>query len=315
MKKTYLLAASLAFYAFSYAQYTPIPDAAFEQQLITAGVDTEGVLDGQILTSDANNFSGTLGMSNVGIADLTGIEAFTNMTGIVFEYNLGITNVDLSSCTALQLVNGVGIPDLTTVNLSGLVNLKDINFTVSGLTTLDVTSNIALESIKVRGNSIASLDLSQNVALTNVDVKKNALTFLDLRNGNNSLITNFDSGYNVDLVCIYVDDMFATYLGDWIKAGHSNFVNTELECITLSVASVQSVSFNMYPNPTKTSLFVSSKTADAVLAIYNITGKVVLTKTLIQGENNINISSLATGIYLARFISNNQVDTKKLIIQ
>jgi hypothetical protein len=36
------------------AQYTLIPDTNFEQDLINQNIDSEGTLDGQILTDDIN---------------------------------------------------------------------------------------------------------------------------------------------------------------------------------------------------------------------------------------------------------------------
>ena len=96
---------------------------------------------------------------------------------------------------------------------------------------------------------------------------------------------------------------------------NSNFVETLAECNSLSLDKTTELLFNMYPNPVVSNLYVTTKTNGSVINIYNITGKVVLTKTLSIGENLINVSRLASGVYLARFSSENQVDTKKLIIK
>ena len=39
------------------AQYTAIPDVYFEQHLIDLNIDTEGIIDGQVLTIDINSIT------------------------------------------------------------------------------------------------------------------------------------------------------------------------------------------------------------------------------------------------------------------
>ncbi|MCX7547012.1 T9SS type A sorting domain-containing protein [Xanthomarina sp. F1114] len=313
-KTTYLVVLCLSFISFSYGQYTAIPDAQFEQELINAGIDT-GSLDGQILTSVANAYSGIIIVNNKGINDLTGIEAFTSITGLEFGYNLGITSVDLSGCTALQTVDGRGCLSMTSVNLNGLVNLTEINFKKVGLTSLDVSTNSALSIALLRINNLSYMDFSQNSALTVLDVKNNNLTFLDMRNGNNAHIDYFNSDYNSNLDCILIDDISTPDLPFWIKDLLSCFCEDPGVCLTVSVDEVQKLSFNMYPNPTTDSIYVSALKNNSFLSIYNIMGKEVFNKSLIQGENLIDISGLPSGIYVAKFTSGKQVDTKKLIIQ
>lgn len=81
----------------AFGQYTAIPDANFEQKLIDLGVDSEGTLDGQILTTDATAQNGTLNVSSSSIADLTGIEAFINLTQL---------NCSVNQLTSLDVRNG-----------------------------------------------------------------------------------------------------------------------------------------------------------------------------------------------------------------
>ncbi|WP_417855759.1 T9SS type A sorting domain-containing protein [Xanthomarina gelatinilytica] len=325
-KTTYLIVLFFGICTLTFAQYTPIPDIAFEQQLINDGIDSNTIIDGQILTSEANNYSGALDIANSGISDLTGIEAFFNITSINFNYNAGITSVDLTNSPLLTSITGIGCSGLNFVNVSGLANLTTLNLRSCGLSSIDLSTNVALETLNIRKNSITSLDLSLNTALTSLDAKENSLTFLDMRNGNNANVTLFNSDSNQCLKCVFVDDASGAYLSGWIKDNNSNYVNSETECDalppltpsqcpTLSFNEIEDVVFNMYPNPVINTLYVSSKSSHAVVQIYNITGKVILTKTLTQGENVVNVSALSSGVYLARFISDNKVDTKKLIIK
>lgn len=63
------------------SQTTAIPDVNFEQVLINLGIDSDGTINGQILTADALQVTHlyiTSSSPNSFIQDVTGIEAFVN---------------------------------------------------------------------------------------------------------------------------------------------------------------------------------------------------------------------------------------------
>ncbi|HLV39474.1 T9SS type A sorting domain-containing protein [Xanthomarina sp.] len=329
MKKTmYLLVICIAFNSLAHAQYTAVPDANFELALINFGIDT-GPIDGQILTSVANNLTGNLNVINKGITDLTGIEAFTSISGLNFSYNTGMSGVDLTSCASLEIVDGTGCSNLTSVNVTGLANITKLKFTFCNLLYLDVTTNIALKNLNVRGNQIASLDLTQNVVIDHIDVKTNPLTFIDLRNGNCANMVFYVGDYTPCLKCLYVDDSSDPHLWDhayWIFDDITLPASNEAECATLpeipesycpslAIEELNKVTFNMYPNPVNGLLHITTKANHAIVNVYSMTGKLILAKNLDQRENLMDVSGLATGIYLARFVSEYGVDTKKLIVK
>ena len=70
-----------------------IPDANFKAKLIELGIDTNN--DGEIQYSEAGVETGTLDVSGSNIADLTGLEAFINLTGLHCAGN-NLTKVDVS---------------------------------------------------------------------------------------------------------------------------------------------------------------------------------------------------------------------------
>ncbi|MCX7551005.1 T9SS type A sorting domain-containing protein [Xanthomarina sp. F2636L] len=324
MKKyIYFLIAFVVSQSYTYAQYTLVPDDNFEQALIDAGIDSNPILDNQILTSEAHAFNGSLSMTNLGISDLTGVEAFINMLEIVFNYNPGITNVDLSSCTSLLSISGIGCSGLTSINITGLANLTTLNLKNADLFALDVTTNSALKNLNLRKNSISSLDLSQNSVIDYVDLKLNGLTYLDLRNGNQENMLHFDSDGNSDLTCIFFDDASLIdrdrHIVWFIDDASFCLVDNEVECAscmsTLSVNDTVEVTYNMYPNPSDNLVHIATKSDNTIFSIYHITGKTILTKTLNQGDNLIDVSNFASGLYLAKFVSDNQIATKKLMIK
>lgn len=64
-------------------QVTMIPDSSFERALIDKGIDSDGMVNGQLLTADAvttlviDGCEG--GYNNIDIENLTGLEAFVNI--------------------------------------------------------------------------------------------------------------------------------------------------------------------------------------------------------------------------------------------
>ena len=83
-----------------------MPDDNFEQALIDLGIDSDGIVNQQILRSDpvgvtalyVSNPTANPNLPNVnaGIADLTGIEAFVNLTTLHCSVNQ-LTSLDVSN--------------------------------------------------------------------------------------------------------------------------------------------------------------------------------------------------------------------------
>ncbi|MCX7549116.1 hypothetical protein OS188_14255, partial [Xanthomarina sp. F1114] len=140
---------------FGHSQTTAIPDTNFEQELIALGVDTNG-LNGNILNADALAIT-TLSLGGTSIADITGIEAFTNLTNL----NLGnnpVVNINLIALTQLT--------DFTTDNNDAL---SSINF----------SQNLLLENVFIESDlhnagdaPIILIDLSQNTSLISLEVNR-----------------------------------------------------------------------------------------------------------------------------------------------
>ena len=188
MKKTLLSILTTVALSFGLsAQNVNIPDANFKTYLTTdpiARIDTN--LDGEISFTEASNFSGTINCPNSSISDLTGIEFFTNITGLYCNGN---------SLTALDVTNNTAIIDLYCNNNS--------------LTALDVSANTVLKYLQCTDNLITSLDVSVNSALIELSCKYNSLTSLNVANGNNSNFITFYAESNSSLNCIQTDAGFS----------------------------------------------------------------------------------------------------------
>ena len=92
MKKTLYI---LVFIAVSYnttAQFTSIPDTGFEQALIDLNIDSDGVVDGQVLIADIEN-----------VTELTSLDVSNNLAQRILDVSQNsLTELDLSNNTLLE---------------------------------------------------------------------------------------------------------------------------------------------------------------------------------------------------------------------
>ena len=186
------------------AQTFSIPDANFEQALIDANIDSDGIVNSQMKVSDALCIT-DLNLNDKSIVDLTGIDNFTNLE-VLSAGNNQITSVDLSS------------------NLS----LREINFSQNNIDVFDVSALNGLEILNVADNNLINLDVSLNTGLTAIDCSNNQLENLNLQNGNNTNISDadFNASSNPDLVCIKVDDV-AYSNANWTNIDSQMFFSTD----------------------------------------------------------------------------------------
>lgn len=161
----------------SYSQYTNIPDVAFEQALLDLGYDSEGTLDGRILTVDIQGRT-DLVIVNKGIQDLTGIEAFEALKYLNANQN-SIATIDLSNLSNLEVLS-LEDNGLQSLDLSANVELRNLTLNRNNLNQLNLTNNPALQSIIIRDNFLESIDLSQNVNLVDIQILNNQLQGIDL---------------------------------------------------------------------------------------------------------------------------------------
>ncbi|WP_179336890.1 T9SS type A sorting domain-containing protein [Winogradskyella ludwigii] len=105
--------------------YVTIPDANLKAALLAnTAINTN--IDSEISYTEALAFTGILDVQNQSISDLTGIEAFTNITGL-FCNNNALTSLDITSNTsliALRCLNN----SLTSLNVANGNNANIVQF-------------------------------------------------------------------------------------------------------------------------------------------------------------------------------------------
>lgn len=90
-----------------------------------------------------------------------------------------------------------------------------------------------------------------------------------------------------------------------------NEITKSISYTTLSVADVDNLNFNVYPNPTNGILHFTSKTSLDRIAIYSVLGKELVNTS--ENLEQINISHFASGMYIIKAYSNNSVAVKRIM--
>lgn len=222
--------------------YLSIPDNHFEKILIEQGIDSDGIVNQQMLKADAEevtvldlNLSADFGEIN----DLTGIEGFVNLT-LLSAARQKIEDIDLSSntkldtlllqgnyLTSLDLSNNpnliyidVQLNELSSISgLSGATNLKKLNLSWNYLEAFSI-HNESVEVLFITNNLLESFDADGAFNLKSLLLTSNELTTVDL-SSNRSLetlvisdnkIQNINLEHNIKLTYLYITSNSLTSL-------------------------------------------------------------------------------------------------------
>ncbi len=310
------------------AQNVNIPDANFKTYLLNRSeINING--DNQIQMSEAANYDGDISCSNLGIYDLTGIEAFVNVQLIDCSNN-NIQNLDLSQNTALKglwcksnrlnalnLNNNTaltalfcGFNSISNLDLSQNLDLVNITCNDNRLTHLIVGNNASLVSITCSGNYLQTLNLSNCPSLNSVIASGNQFTSFNLANGYNAAIISLDLTGNTALNCIKVDNetySSTNWIGTEYKKPANAFWSVDCDAAT-STKDLNLTDFvRLYPNPANEILNIELLKNETI-QIFDILGANLKSLPLKKGMNLIDISNFASGMYTLRTQSGGAVN-------
>ena len=202
-----------------------IPDPNFEQALIDLEIDSDGIINQMILKTDAEAVTGQLYVTSKNISDLTGIEAFVNLTGL-FCYENQLTEIDISQNTALVSFS-CHTNLLTSLDVSQNIALTSIVCADNQLSSLDVSNNILLEVLTIRRNDLTSIDLTSNTLLKRLFCETNQITALDLNN--NTLLETLFCSQN-ELTTL---DLSSNSQLDWLVVSSNSLTELDVSQNTL----------------------------------------------------------------------------------
>jgi gliding motility-associated-like protein len=169
---------------FSFSQTTVIPDPNFEQALIDLGIDI-GPLDGSVNTNAIATVE-ELTINELGISNLTGIEAFTALRSLFVQDN-ALQTLNLSANINLERLwcfNNM----LSQLDVSPNNRLLALRCENNNLNTLNISNNPLLLDLTCQNNSISTLNTSRNTALRLLNCDANNINALELSNNSGLFI-------------------------------------------------------------------------------------------------------------------------------
>lgn len=149
-----------------------VEDAALQAYLIE-NFDLSN--DGKLQISEAEEIT-SIEAPERGITTLAGIEKLTALKELRLQFN-NLTEADLSKNPALEIVWLFNNPALTTINTTGLVNLKYLHAYETALTGVNVADNVQLIELNIHHSQVSTIDVSNNPQLTIL-----ALQFTNIKN-------------------------------------------------------------------------------------------------------------------------------------
>jgi len=189
--------------------YLHIPDAGFESVLVNQGIDSDGVVNQQMLKKDARDvrFLDLTYSGSGTISDLTGIEGFTELeilSAIMHEieridlssntlldtaYLMGnkITSIDLSNNSNLTMLDLTSNYLHSITGVSGATRLKDLRLSDNLLEDFSI-DNPSVENLLISHNLLKTFDATGAVGLKYVLLRLNRITSLDF--SSNTLLEN-----------------------------------------------------------------------------------------------------------------------------
>lgn len=295
------------------AQVTAIPDASFERRLIDLGIDSDGVINGQVCTCDIENIRQLKIEDCFWMTDITGIQDFENLERLTVKQTM-----------------------ITAIDLSHNRKLRELNCGNNSLQALDVSNNTMLRELHIGNysandgpmNYIQEIDLSANSHI-NFFTAINMLEFkrLNLRNGNNNPNMKIIISYNPDIpvsgaanhVCIEVDNV------QLARSGRAPYRYWDIDCNNISysytdnclldTAHFEKASVVMYPNPASDVVYITSPDVILDVEIYNLQGQLLKSNTINERDISTNVSALASGNYVVAVKTNKGTSAQKLIIK
>ena len=225
-----------------------------------------------------------------------------------FEYFTEIT----VSLLSIEDTNNVIIAD-TNITFKTLYLLPTVEFTPEdGAIDVDVSSIVTLifnkEMRKIDDTELTDANISDIVTLT--DLNKANLTYTATIDAAKKVITitpdeDFTYFSNITVTLVDIEDV-----NDVVLDGTDISFRTETY-IQINEDDISNV--NIYPNPASSNLHIECE-VNSRINIIDVDGKIIFTQLSTNEVNNIDLSTINSGVYYVNISNSEYNETKKLII-
>ena len=244
--------------------------------------------------------------------DLISLDVSNNMNlefvGASFNSNLISLNTgNLSSLTEI-LAQGTRLD----LDISKNVNLEEVNLSFGNVNSVKTGHNPNLKRLSVYENKLTDLDVSGCTGLITLNVSYNLLEQLNLQNGNNELL-RISATDNPNLTCIQVSNL--TYAeANWSdKIDSQSYFSTDCgqSSLKASGATVKEY-FSVNPTVTEGVITVISPAIGNYQWV-NLEGEMLQEGKIIEGENQLDIVSFNSGMYVLRLFTKTESEEFKIV--
>jgi len=279
-------------------------------------------ISGSLVISGNPNLLNLNGLANLNIVygnlqiennnALNDISGLLNLATVTDNVNIGSNNslTNLNGLAGIINING----SLTITNNNALVNLGGLFNLLSIQDDLVISNNAALPYLGGLNSIIyigGDIQLNDNTGLINID----ALSDIGSIAGNLQVQDNSNLSACCDLLTLA---QIVTTAGNTVTIQNNaegcnslQEIEADPNCEAISVQSINQLNnINIYPNPATNWLNLNSDLGIEIIEIYDFNGR------LLKSENNANqldISDLTVGIYLAKITIEGQNKTLKFV--
>lgn len=305
------------------AQPINFPDANFKYKLVNANTTNqtanETIIDinnnGEIEQSEALLVT-YLFLYASNISDLTGIEYFTNITGLSVAFN-SLTNLNILALTKLTSFS-CAYNNLSTLNVNGLTEFKEINFMHNNLISFDFSGLPNLKEVFCNNNYLTTLDFSNNQQFEELVCDNNNLTSINIKNGAMQLIGSASSwqncwnmgNSNLTQICVDANEVAPLQAFMSTCSGTQPTINSSCPLANFGFSKN---SFSIYPNPTKSILNISSDFNIKSLELLDIQNRILISQTTNQMSISLDISGYEIGVYYIKINTENGIQIERVI--
>jgi hypothetical protein len=225
-----------------------------------------------------------------------------------------LTSINAPGLNSLRNVE-LDFNDLTSLNLSGSSAIEDLRFHSNNLTSVDLTSLTNLHVLDISVNPLTSIDLTNQVFLETIWCHYTDLTtlnvnscmfldFLDLRFCDNleSLYIRNDStetvqfAVNNSLTFVCCDAAELTQVQNMVPSSCTVSSTCDLSTTENLISEG-----GFFPNPIRDLIYFEPQLNITKLEIYDMSGRLLITTSLI--DNQADLNNLSSGTYLAKATS------------
>lgn len=203
-----------------------------------------------------------------------------------------LNGIDWESATDLHLPCYL---DNVNVNANNLPILGG-NSSVSGLILIDSTF-LKTSNIPFNGGIVQLFNSSNNFIGFSFSDEDGNYTISNLLPGSYYLVMDVPYLVERDTIDFYISTNQHLDGADFIVQENNIIANTTLNIDEISEN--KTTSLQVYPNPANSNLTIHSKTNQGI-EIYSMSGKLVASYSLTNGDNSIDVSNLVSGIYFVK---------------